>query len=221
MRRQSGARVLWRHLPHRSCVLHLGHPPQVGYILAEDSRVGAGVGGTRSSAASFWVGHPDRPSDGKRSNRRNCPGVGVLRPPLPCCAAPLTISCCSLALCTPRDRWGAAEDTIMRRTLDGVLSSLLALKLRPYIRYQGSSEACTVCGRIGVLLEMEGCEIWAQQQSPLECYCPPALPNHSCCDLPTDPPPRLPLSRPRHNTALSGWDDVLLGRRCPCTLRVC
>jgi hypothetical protein len=37
------------------------------------------------------------------------------------------------------------------RALDGVISSLLALKLRPYIRYQSSSEACQVRSARGLL----------------------------------------------------------------------
>jgi len=42
----------------------------------------------------------------------------------------------------PRSRWRKAEEGSYFRTIDGVLASLLALKKRPVIRYQKSSDLC-------------------------------------------------------------------------------
>ena len=53
----------------------------------------------------------------------------------------------SLCLSLPKTRWRTAEDAAFERTWAGVVSILLAMKMKPVVRYQGSSDLARILAR--------------------------------------------------------------------------
>ena len=53
----------------------------------------------------------------------------------------------SLGLCRPRTYWGHPEESNLKRCTQGLLSVLLSLKVKPYIRHLANSEAASALAR--------------------------------------------------------------------------
>lgn len=53
----------------------------------------------------------------------------------------------SLSLCSSRARWSRLEDLQFERATQGLVSVLLSLKFKPYVRFQGTSEVAQVFAR--------------------------------------------------------------------------
>ena len=53
----------------------------------------------------------------------------------------------SLGLCRPRTYWSSGDDSNLKRCTSGLLSLLLSLKVKPYIRHLASSDAASALAR--------------------------------------------------------------------------
>lgn len=73
----------------------------------------------------------------------------LLLPAVPCARRTLArlVPLCSVSLSSPRSTWNHLTEATFERAVQGVVSCLLSLKMKPFLRYQATSEVCQLFSR--------------------------------------------------------------------------